>query len=153
MNDLNRSRNLAAHPRASRFRACRGVASARSRILFLVAGLLAMSLAQAADRSATNTPAAIPWNQIGAKAGADYKGDGVGVTPTESGASLHCVFQRLDGEATSEGLWLASTVTNTQSDRFRVTAIVVGRVAHGLLSRQFVGGNSSANSSGSHLNI
>ena len=74
-------------------------------------------------------PQAIPWNQIGAKAGADYKGDGLAVTPTGSGARLHCVFQRLDGEATPEGLWLTSTVTNTVSDRFRVTAMAVGRAA------------------------
>ena len=74
----------------------------------------------------TNAP--IPWNQIGAKAGANYQGDGLAVSPTESGARLHCVFQRLDGEATPEGLWLTSTVTNTPSDRFRVTAAAVGRV-------------------------
>ena len=35
---------------------------------------------------------AIPWSQLGAKMGA-----------------IHCVFQRLDGEATPEGLWLTST--------------------------------------------
>jgi len=46
--------------------------------------LLAMRVAQAADVAATNTPSAIPWNQIGAKAGADYNGDGLTVTPTES---------------------------------------------------------------------
>ena len=51
------------------------------------------------------------------------------MTPTDSGARLHCVFQRLDGEATPEGLWLTSTVTNTESDRFRVTAMAVGRKA------------------------
>jgi hypothetical protein len=93
-----------------------------------------MSVAQAADRAATNIACAIPWNQIGAKAAADYKGDGLAVTPTESGARLHCVFQRLDGEATSEGLWLTSTVTNTVSNRFRVTAMEVGRVADGPLT-------------------
>src|SRR5215471_4430217 len=73
----------------------------------------------------TNTP--IPWNQIGAKAGADYQGDGLSVTPTADGARLHCVFQRLDGEATPEGLWLTSTVTNTVHDRFQVKAASVGR--------------------------
>ena len=85
-------------------------------------------MTQAAGLAATNTPVAIPWNQIGAKAGADYKGDGLAVSPTAHGARLHCVFQRLDGEATPEGLWLTSTVTNTVSDRFRVTAAAVGRV-------------------------
>jgi hypothetical protein len=77
----------------------------------------------------TNAPATIPWSQIGAKAGADYKGDGLAVTPTQSGARLHCGFQRLDGEATTRGLWLTSTVTNTVSDRFRVTAMEAGRKA------------------------
>ena len=117
MNDLNHSRKLAARPRAGCFLA-----------LFLLAGWLAMSVTQAADMSATNTPSAIPWNQIGATAGADYKGDGLAVTSTGSGARLHCVFQRLDGEATPEGLWLTSTVTNTVSDRFRIVAAAVGRV-------------------------
>ena len=117
MNNLNRSRKLAARPRAGGFL-----------VLLLLAGLPAIRVTQAAGLAATNTPAAIPWNQIGAKAGADYQGDGLAVTPTESGARLHCVFQRLDGEATPEGLWLTSTVTNTVSDRFRVTAMAVGRV-------------------------
>ena len=91
--------------------------------------LLTISAVSDEGKAATNNPAAIPWNQIGAKAGADYKGDGLAVTPTESGARLHCVFQRLDGEATPEGLWLTSTVTNTVNDRFRVTAMAVGRKA------------------------
>src|ERR1039458_9763964 len=78
-------------------------------------------------RAATNDAAAIPWNQIGAKAGADYTGDGLAITPTESGARLHCVFQRLDGEVTSQGLWLTSTITNGINDRFRVTAVEIGR--------------------------
>jgi hypothetical protein len=116
MIDLNLSRNLAARGRGGCLLG-----------LLLLAVLPAMRAAQAAELAATNTPGAIPWNQIGAKAGADYKGDGLAVTPTEAGARLHCVFQRLDGEATPEGLWLTSTVTNTVSDRFRVTAMAVGR--------------------------
>ena len=84
---------------------------------------------EAAGPIPPKTATAIPWNQIGAKAGADYQGDGLAVTPATSGARLHCVFQRLDGEATPEGLWLTSTVTNTVNDRFRVTAIAVGRSA------------------------
>jgi hypothetical protein len=124
MNTLNRSRNLAARPRAGGFLA-----------LFLLAGWPAMSVTQAADLAAANAPAAIPWSEIGAKAGADYQGDGLAVTPTESGARLHCVFQRLNGEATAEGLWLTSTVTNTVSDRFRVTAMAVGHNTDGALTR------------------
>ena len=89
--------------------------------------LLTIVVAHGEGRAATNDAAAIPWSQIGAKAGADYNGDGLAVTQTASGARLHCVFQRLDGEATPEGLWLTSTVTNTVSDRFRVAAMEVGR--------------------------
>jgi hypothetical protein len=118
MRYLNNSRNLAARPRAG-----------FSPALLLLAVWQAMTMMQAAGLTATNTPAAIPWNEIGAKAGANYQGDGLAVTPTGSGARLHCVFQRLDGEATAEGLWLTSTVTNAVSDRFRVTAMAVGRVA------------------------
>src|SRR2546426_3997400 len=89
------------------------------------------SLAAAAEASADPAPAktsqAIPWSQIGAKAGADYQGDGLAVSPTAEGARLRCVFQRLEGEATREGLWLTSTVTNAVNDRFRIMAAAVGR--------------------------
>ena len=78
-----------------------------------------------------NTPSknsqAIPWDQIGAKAGAEYHGDGLSVAATAGGARLHCAFQRLDGEATVEGLWLVSTGSNAPGDRFRVVATAVGR--------------------------
>src|SRR5438552_18236446 len=69
----------------------------------------------------------VPWSQLGAKAGADYQGDGLAVTPTAEGARLRCVFQQLEGEATREGLWLTSTVTNEVNDRFRVVAIAAVR--------------------------
>jgi hypothetical protein len=69
----------------------------------------------------------IPWSELGAKAGADYKGDGLAVTPDGDGARLHCAFQHLDGEATREGLWLTSTAINSLKDRFRVVATAVGR--------------------------
>jgi hypothetical protein len=70
--------------------------------------------------------AAIPQSQIGAKAGAIYRGDGLSVTATAHGARLRCVFQRLDAEATHEGLWLISAVSNSAPDRFRVVASQVG---------------------------
>src|SRR6266568_2327456 len=87
------------------------------------------SLIATAGDSADPAPAktCIPWSQIGAKAGADYQGDGLAVSPTVEGARLRCIFQRLEGEATREGLWLTSTVTNAVNDRFRVTAVAVGR--------------------------
>ena len=56
--------------------------------------------------TASNLPQssqAIPWSQLGAKAGADYRGDGLAVMSTAEGVRLRCVFQRLEGEATREG--------------------------------------------------
>ena len=72
-------------------------------------------LAAATEDSADATPAttAIPWSQLGAKAGADYQGDALAVIPIAEGARLRCVFQQLEGEATREGLWLTSTVIKT----------------------------------------
>jgi hypothetical protein len=80
----------------------------------------------------TNAP--MPWDQIGARAGADYHGDGLSVSATPRGARLRCVFQRLEGEATREGLWLTSTVTNTLPERFQVKAMAVGRQEAGTTS-------------------
>jgi hypothetical protein len=92
-------------------------------------------------RLVTSSPT-IPWSQIGAKAGADYRGEGLAVSPTADGARLRCVFQRLEGEATREGLWLSSTVTNGVKDRFRIVAAEVGRqvgdVERGASERQSV---------------
>ena len=68
----------------------------------------------------------IPWSDIGAKGGADYQGQGLSVAATPAGARLHCLFQRLDGEATAEGLWLVSTLTNHADARFRVVATALG---------------------------
>lgn len=67
--------------------------------------------------------ASIPQYQIGATAEKQYSGDGLSVCATEGGARLRCVFQRMEGEVTCEGLWLTSTVTNTVNDRFRVSQV------------------------------
>jgi hypothetical protein len=83
----------------------------------------------ACSSAAAPTSNSISWSQIGAKAGSEYQGDGLAVIRTAEGARLHCVFQRLEGEATPEGLWLTSTVTNGVCDRFQVTAAAVGRSA------------------------
>ncbi len=82
--------------------------------------------AKSADTAPIKGADAIPWSQLGAKAGADYKNDGLAVFPTADGARLRCVFQRLEGEATREGLRLSSTVTNGVNDSFRVVAVEVG---------------------------
>src|SRR5438552_16477921 len=71
---------------------------------------LTAAAADSADPAPAKTSQAIPWSQLGAKAGADYRGDGLAVSPTADGAPLRCDFQRLDGESTREGLSLTSTV-------------------------------------------
>src|SRR5437773_4112738 len=84
-------------------------------------------LAAAAADSADTAETSIPWSQLGAKAGTDHQGDGLAVIPIADGARLRCVFQRLEGQATREGLWLSSTVTNAVNDRFRVAVCSVER--------------------------
>src|SRR6266542_4437848 len=83
--------------------------------------------AGAPEDSAHTTETCIPWPQIGARAGANYQGDGLALIPAVDGARLRCIFQRLEGEATGEGLWITSTVEGRQSCRFRVIAHAVGR--------------------------
>src|SRR6202012_295341 len=102
-----------------------------AKLLLWAAGLqsLATTASQAADAPKTqNTPSknAIPWNQVGAKAGANYQGEALSLVATETGARLRCDFQRMDGEATGEGLWLISTVSNRPADRFRGMALAGG---------------------------
>jgi len=80
------------------------------------------------DGSPAKQGEAIPWSQIAAKAGVNYQGEGLAVTATTEGARLRCIFQKLEGEATSDGLWLTSTVPDKPNDRFRVKATAVGRV-------------------------
>jgi len=65
--------------------------------------------------------------ELGARAGAQYQGDGLSVVPTPEGARLRCVFQRLEGQVTREGLWLTSTVEPRSGEKFRVVARAVGR--------------------------
>src|SRR5262245_14813305 len=85
----------------------------------------AATLTPAPDGNASRR--AIRWTDVGSTVGAQYSGNSLGVTSTEDGARLRCVFQHLEGEATREGLWLSSTVRGQPNDRFRVTAATVGR--------------------------
>ena len=99
----------------------------------LIVAALIPSAALAASASLAANPGAnksepIPMDQLGAVAGKQYHGDGLSVSATPEGARLRCMFQRLEGEATREGLWLTSTVTNAVADRFRVVAADVRRL-------------------------
>jgi hypothetical protein len=94
------------------------------------ASLLAASPEQLAPPATGPAPSnhSIPWADLGAKATAQYSGDGLAVCAGESGAvRLSCAFQRLEGEVTSEGLWLTSMVDGAATDRLRVVADYVGR--------------------------
>ena len=112
-----------------------------SSILFLAASTLCLTALPAPGlpaagperlASAPTAPAPnnqpIPWADLGAKATAQYSGDGLAVFAAENGAvRLRCLFQRLAGEVTSDGLWLSSTVEGAAANRFRVVADYVGR--------------------------
>jgi hypothetical protein len=89
--------------------------------------LLCLFAASGEGEVLAKEPAGISWSQIGAAAGADYKGDGLSVRSIQSGARLHCVFQRLDAEVTPHGLRLISTATNQTHDCFAVRAMEIGR--------------------------
>jgi hypothetical protein len=94
--------------------------------LFIVLALLALSTVDSIFSTA-HAQAAIPFDQIGAVAGKQYSGDGLAVTASADGARLHCAFQRLNADATTEGLWLASTADGAKGKPFRVMAQALGR--------------------------
>lgn len=91
-----------------------------------ILGLAAMSIAAAPPDTKL---ASIPFDQIGAVAGKQYSGDGLGVVSSSDGARLRCDFQRLNARVTPEGLWLASTVDGARGEPFRVIACALGRKA------------------------
>ena len=83
------------------------------------------STAPTAEGPPASRAEAIPWSQLGARAGADYQGDALAMTATAEGARLKCGFQKLEGRATAEGLWLESGAEG--GGKFRVVAVAVGR--------------------------
>jgi hypothetical protein len=104
----------------------------------LIAGLLVALLLNAQPPSAasptTKPSEPIPLARLGAVAGKQYEGDGLSVAATREGARLRCVFQRLEGQVTPEGLWLTSTAQGATGERFRVVAVAVGRQEGGRAS-------------------
>jgi hypothetical protein len=97
--------------------------------------LAALALAIAVPARAETQPAAIPFSDIGARATANYHGDALGVTATADGARLRCGFQKLEGHATPEGLWLESTKPGS-TGRLRVTATALSRGGLSTLNAQ-----------------
>jgi hypothetical protein len=96
--------------------------------LWLALSLIFPCALASASPATTNAPP-IPLGQLGAAAERQYSGDGLSVVTTQDGARLRCVFQKMDGEVTREGLWLLSTAEESKGERFRVTALSVGRRA------------------------
>jgi hypothetical protein len=96
----------------------------------MMAALVAAQAAGAQTRLAANQAAdqsePMPPDQLGVVAGKQYQGDALGVTATAEGARLRCGFQKLEGCATPEGLWVESTQQGG-GDRLRLTATAVGR--------------------------
>jgi hypothetical protein len=88
--------------------------------------LAALGLTLAPPARAATPPAAIPFSAIGARATAGYQGDALGVTATSDGARLRCGFQKLEGHATPEGLWLESTKPGA-AGKLRIVATALGR--------------------------
>src|SRR5580765_4724136 len=55
----------------------------------------ALDVTSVGRNQSSTTSAAIPFSELGAKATADYKGDGIGITLTAEGARLRTDFQKL----------------------------------------------------------
>jgi len=98
-------------------------------ILLLLTWCINNASAQGTNTSNAGLSAAIPFNQIGAVAGKQYSGDGLAVTVSPDGARLRCAFQQLNANATTEGLWLASTADGAKGKPFRVLAQALGRAS------------------------
>src|SRR5258707_14981317 len=65
-------------------------------------------------------PRRVTLSEYAVPLGAEFSGNGTSVFAGDGRAWLHCLFQRIDGEATAEGLLLTSMVTNAVSDCFRI---------------------------------
>ncbi len=75
--------------------------------------------------AAETQPAPIPFNQLGAKATADYHGDAIGINKIDGGARLHTGFQKLSGTVTSNGLRIIST--ENKGGELHLNASAIGK--------------------------
>src|SRR6266850_1968988 len=73
------------------------------------------------------TTSTTPLSYLGTEFGNKYCGHGLTIRPTPQGASIQCIFQRLNAELTSQGLYLASTADCAKGTIFRVLAGAIGR--------------------------
>src|SRR5437870_13333660 len=75
---------------------------------------------------------AIPGSKINPNTRTACNRAGLSITSTSAGTYLRCSFHRLEGEATSQGLWITSTVTYSINDRFRIVATALSRELNGV---------------------
>ena len=90
-------------------------------------GILALAVMSVVAAPAEPNRSAIPFEQLGAAASKRYTGDGLSITQGAEGVSMRCVFQKMQGRVTSQGLWLTSTAEPSKRSPFRVVAQSVGR--------------------------
>jgi hypothetical protein len=95
----------------------------------LFASLIWLDVLAPTARAQSPSPSSAPIgrSELNAKAGGQYHGDDLSVAATPEGARVCCVFQRLEGQVTREGLRLTSTVQPQTDERFRVVAHAIGR--------------------------
>lgn len=100
--------------------------------------LLALAASVAAQHAIAqgNSPAnafpvhqSITWDAIGTVASRQSQVVALAVLATDDGALLHCACQKMDGHATTSGLWLVSTNSISNGGRVRVSATGLNRVS------------------------
>ena len=97
-------------------------------VVLVAAAVVAWSAVRTEARTSGSAEAVvIRWEEVGATATGKYRGDGLGVTPTARGARLRCVFQKLEGDVTPQGLYLRSTVNDGPAAPVSIQAAAVGR--------------------------
>src|SRR5579864_7488 len=84
--------------------------------LGLAQNIMGQNAALPTTPSAGLTTAPIPIDQIGTVVSRQYSGDGLSVEFSPDRARLRCSFQKLNGEVTTEGLWLASTADGAKGE-------------------------------------
>ncbi|MBI4661778.1 MAG: hypothetical protein HY735_23395, partial [Verrucomicrobia bacterium] len=92
--------------------------------------LLSASVKTGTESNEASRPVSV--SELGATVAAQDHGKGLSVTPVSGGAVLRCMFQRMEGQVTEDGLWLTSTTAENPRDRFRVIARAWGRAETGL---------------------
>lgn len=73
------------------------------------------------------TDKSVQWSELGRAAQAQYDGDGLSISSTDTGARLRCVFQRLNAQVSAQGLRLISTAPGNSHDRLSLRSASIGR--------------------------